>query len=209
MPRRTLTSLRDGPKVEVVASKSAAAEAEQILVRIEKIVGGTSLFAVDSGRGGQAEYTDVGFGDVAVLVRTKAQRGDILEALGRSGVPCRAVGEDEPHDPRSQKVAVMTMHAAKGREFAVVFVTGVEPGLMPLEMEGFDTDPSEERRLLYVAITRAKRLAVISHSDRRFLFGQALPGGSSPFLKSLPANAVERVAVRAPKKRGAGQLSLF
>ena len=63
---------------------------------------------------------------------TRAQRPQILEALERSGIPCHAVADEEPHDPRSQKVAVMTMHAAKGREFEVVFVTGVEQGLLPL-----------------------------------------------------------------------------
>ncbi|MBW2275913.1 MAG: UvrD-helicase domain-containing protein, partial [Deltaproteobacteria bacterium] len=173
----TLVARTDGPKIELVDCPTAASEAEQILVRLERIIGGTSHFAVDSGRGDDAEESDVGFGDVAVLVRTKAQRKEILEALGRSSIPCRAVGEDEPHDPRSEKLAVMSMHAAKGREFEVVFVAGVEAGLMPLE--GRDADPTEERRLLYVALTRAKRLLVISHAGKRSLWGKRLPGGPS------------------------------
>jgi len=84
----------------------------------------------------------------------------------------------------------MTMHAAKGREFAVVFVTGVEEGLVPLEREGMDVDPEEERRLLYVALTRARRLAVISWARTRTLWGRALPGRPSPFLARLPTGTV-------------------
>lgn len=202
-----MVALRDGPKVELVGCSSARAEGEQILVRLEKILGGTSLYAVDTGRGYEAEHGSVGFGDVAVLVRTRAQRAEILEALGRSGVPCRQVGEDEPHDPRSQKVAVMTMHAAKGREFAVVFVAGAEQGLMPLRIEGFDTDEDEERRLLYVALTRAKLLAVVTYCRRRVLFGQALPGGPSAFLGALPKEAVDHL--EPGKVRRARQLTLF
>jgi DNA helicase-2/ATP-dependent DNA helicase PcrA len=205
-----LRARTDGPKVELVACPTAASEAEQILVRLERIVGGTSYFAVDSGRGDDAELGDVGFGDVAVLLRTKAQRREILEALGRSAIPCRAVGEDEPHDPRSEKVAVMTMHAAKGREFEVVFVAGVEPGLVPLELEGRDTDPDEERRLLYVALTRARRLLVLSHAAVRNLWGKRLPGGPSPFLARLSADAVLRVQPSLPAGRPEDkQLSFF
>jgi DNA helicase-2/ATP-dependent DNA helicase PcrA len=200
----------DGPRVELVACPTAASEAEQILVRLERIVGGTSYFAVDSGRGDEAELGDVGFGEMAVLVRTKAQRKEILEALGRSAIPCRAVGEDEPHDPRSEKVAVMTMHAAKGREFEVVFVAGVEPGLLPLEIQGRETDSAEERRLLYVALTRAKRLLVISHAAKRTLWGKRLPGGPSPFLAGLPAHVVQRVKPELPRERPERkQLSFF
>ncbi|HQP35303.1 MAG TPA: UvrD-helicase domain-containing protein [Polyangiaceae bacterium] len=202
-----LTAWRDGPKVELVGCGSSRSEAEQILVRLERVLGGTSLFAVDSGRGAEAEHAGVGFGDVAVLVRTRAQRGEILEALGRSGVPCRQVGEDETHDPRSEKVAVMTMHAAKGREFAVVFVAGAEQGLMPLRVEGFETDDAEERRLLYVALTRAKLLAVVTWCRRRVLFGRALEGEVTPFLRACPRAMVDRTEVRVPRR--GRQLSLF
>jgi superfamily I DNA/RNA helicase len=152
----------------------------------------------------------VGFGEMAVLVRTRAQRTQILEALGRSGIPCRAVGEDEPHDPRSEKVPVMTMHAAKGREFEVVFVAGLEPGLMPLELEGRAVDRAEERRLLYVAMTRAKRLLVLSHAAKRNLWGKRLPGGPSPFLNGLPADACIATSPSLPRRRpSATQLDLF
>ncbi len=205
----SLQSNHDGPPVELIPCPTAASEAEQVLVRIERIVGGTSLFAIDTGRGRDAEEPDVGFGDIAVLVRTKAQREELLEALGRSGVPCRAIGEDEPHDPRSQKVAVMTMHASKGREFEVVFVTGVERGLVPLEAVGLRTDREEERRLLYVAITRARRLVVLSHAAKRTLFGAGRVAGPSPFLARLPRDAVAAMDPGWHRREPIRQLKLF
>jgi DNA helicase-2/ATP-dependent DNA helicase PcrA len=198
---------RPGRLVEIVACPTPESEAEQIVVRLERLIGGTSSFAVDTGRGSDAEILNAGFGDVAILSRTKAQRREMLEALGRSGIPCHSVGEDERHDPRSEKVAVMTMHAAKGREFEVVFISGVERGLLPIEMEGFETDPEEERRLLYVAITRARQLAVLSHAGRRMLWGRRLPGGPSPFLEAVPDDAVYRSSPRLPRKKT--QLRLF
>ncbi len=206
----SLVARKTGTKVEVVACPTPRSEAEQILVRLERLIGGSSHFAIDSGRGSDAEEADIGFGDVAVLCRTKAQRRDILASLGASGIPCRAVGEDEPHDPRSEKVAVMTMHGSKGREFEIVFVTGVEQGLLPLDLEGLTSNPGEERRLLYVAITRAKRLAVLSYCARRTLFGKTMPGGPSPFLANLPGDAVTRTSPMLPaSKPVVKQLSLF
>jgi ATP-dependent exoDNAse (exonuclease V) beta subunit len=195
--------------VELVECPSPESEAEQVLVRLEKIVGGTSHYALETGRGGEAELPEVGFGDIAVLARTRTQRQRILEALGRSAVPCRSVGEDEPHDPRSEKVAVMTMHAAKGREFEVVFVTGLEEGLVPLHREEFSTDEAEERRLLYVAMTRARRLLVLSHTRARTMWGRRLPGRPSPFLDRLPP-AVIRSSPTLPRRHPPDhQLRLF
>jgi superfamily I DNA/RNA helicase len=194
----------------VVSCPSAESEAEQILVRLERILGGSSSFAVGTGRGGDAELEGVGFGDIAVLCRTRAQRGEILEALGRSGIPCREVGEDEAHDPRSEKVAIMTMHAAKGREHDVVFVAGVEQGLVPLEVHGLSGDPEEERRLLYVAMSRGRRLVVLTHAARRRLWGQVMPGGPSPFLAALPRDVVSFGRATLPRREPASeQMRLF
>ena len=208
---RTLHTTTSGPKVEVVPCTTPASEAEQIVVRLERILGGSSHFALDSGRADDAEAGDVGFGDVAVLSRTRTQQREIRDAFDRSGIPCHSVGEDEPHDPRSQKVAVMTMHAAKGREFEVVFVAGVEHGLVPLEREGATTDPDEERRLLYVAMTRARRVLVLSWATRRTLWGRRLIGAPSPFLSDLPVRAVHRPgrARAGGTKTRSHQLRLF
>jgi superfamily I DNA/RNA helicase len=119
------------------------------------------------------------------------------------------VGEDEPHDSRSEKVALMTMHASKGREFEVVFLVGVEPGLVPLSVEGLTSDPDEERRLLYVAATRAKRRLIISYTATRMLYGKSLPGGPSPFLSSLVGDDVVYSNATFKHKPEDKQLKLF
>ena len=103
----------------------------------------------------------------------------------------------------------MTMHAAKGREFEVVFVAGVEPGLMPYERPGTETDAREERRLLYVAVTRAKRLAVLSFALHRRMHGKNMPGGPSPFLDLVPDDAVLRIDPHRSRRARSRQLSLF
>jgi DNA helicase-2/ATP-dependent DNA helicase PcrA len=204
-----LRALRDGPPVELVSAPTANSEAEQIVVRLERILGGTSHFALDSGRAEATEEPDVGFGDVAVLCRTRSQHKPVIEALERSGIPSRWIGEDEPHDPRSQKVAVMTMHAAKGREFEVVFLAGVEEGLLPLERDGVMSDAAEERRLLYVAMTRARRLLIMSHAANRTLWGRRLPGRPSAFLADLPPSVVRTSPSKPDRDPGANQLRLF
>ena len=205
-----LRTLTRSPQVEVVACPTADSEAEQIVVRIERLLGGTSHFAIDSGRGRESEVDNLGFGDVAVLTRTKHQHAAIVGALTRSGIPYRQIAEDEPHDPRSQKVAVMTLHASKGREFEVVFVAGAERGLLPLEVEGLRCDPEEERRLLYVGVTRARSVCVLSHARKRMLFGKTLPGEVSPFLRRLPRSAVLRATASLPEKAPPSpQLDLF
>jgi DNA helicase-2/ATP-dependent DNA helicase PcrA len=104
----------------------------------------------------------------------------------------------------------MTLHAAKGREFEVVFVVGVEEGLLPLDHGGLRGDPEEERRLLYVAMTRARRLLVLSHAARRTLWGRRLPGRPSPFLAALPASVVVRTSGGGGRPDAASrQLRLF
>ncbi|MCK9523610.1 MAG: UvrD-helicase domain-containing protein [Proteobacteria bacterium] len=206
-PAGAYRTQRHGVKVELMSCPSAASEAVQISRRIEQLVGGTSLQSESLGRGEEAG--DFGFGDIAILVRTRAQRTEIAEALHNGGIPVLPVGEGEPFDPRAQKVALMTMHAAKGREFGAVFVAGVEPGIVPLSAGGLQSDTDEERRLLYVAITRARTLCILSWAAKRILFGEALPGGPSPFLSDVPADAVTHINAEIKARRSAAQLSLI
>jgi DNA helicase-2/ATP-dependent DNA helicase PcrA len=199
-----------GLKVEILSCPTSKSEAEQIQVMLEQIIGGSSMFAIDSGRSDGIESDDIGFGDVAVLCRTKMQFKDIQEAFDRSGMPYMTIGEDEPHDPRSQKVALMTMHASKGREFKVVFVAGVERFLMPLDLENLKGCPREENRLLYVAVTRAKQLCIISYAQKRFFFKKSITSGRSEFIQNLPSDAIINKTPRLPAiKPKSTQLTLL
>ena len=86
------------------------------------------------------------------------------------------------------RVALMSFHASKGLEWPVVFVAGLEDGLIPLEIYG-ESDKEEERRLLYVAFTRARDQIILSWAGRRTLQGRPLELPTSRFIRNLPAGA--------------------
>ncbi len=89
-------------------------------------------------------------------------------------------------------VALMTLHAAKGLEFPVVFIVGMEQGTFPHERSlGSEEEMAEERRLCYVGITRAKERLYMSYCLSRFIYGRSEPRTASQFLKELPSDAVE------------------
>jgi DNA helicase-2/ATP-dependent DNA helicase PcrA len=109
-------------------------------------------------------------------------------------------------DPRADAVTLLTMHAAKGLEFEVVFVAGCEDGLLPLRTPGGGmlpgTDPGEERRLLFVALTRARYRLFISYAARRSRRGPAEAAGASPFLRALrPVLAAGAIPRPRPEAR--------
>ncbi len=92
------------------------------------------------------------------------------------------------------KVTIMTIHAAKGLEFDTVFCVGWEEGLFPSQRsldEGGTASLEEERRLAYVAITRARRLAVVFHAANRRIYGQWNSSLPSRFVGELPAEHIE------------------
>jgi len=87
----------------------------------------------------------------------------------------------------------MTIHSAKGLEFDNVFLAGLEDGLFPSARSMDDTeDLEEERRLCYVAITRAKKELFITYANQRMLYGRTTPSVASRFLRELPDNCVKK-----------------
>lgn len=97
-------------------------------------------------------------------------------------------------DTTTDAVNLMTIHSAKGLEFDTVFIVGAEEGIFPSK-RSIDTleDLEEERRLAYVAITRAKHKLYISHAVRRMMYGSTTMNTISRFVKEIPAEYVERV----------------
>ncbi|MCC7538831.1 MAG: UvrD-helicase domain-containing protein [Deltaproteobacteria bacterium] len=92
------------------------------------------------------------------------------------------------------RLTMMTVHAAKGLEFPVVFVTGLEEGMFPYRgLDGDEEELEEERRLAYVAFTRARERLVLSHAFVRRLFGTPKEGFPSRFVDELPEGDVVRV----------------
>lgn len=90
------------------------------------------------------------------------------------------------------KVTLMTVHAAKGLEFPVVFLVGMEDGIFPHSRSiGDEKAVEEERRLAYVAITRAEKVLYITHAQRRRTYGDEFPAEPSMFLNELPLDSIE------------------
>ena len=103
------------------------------------------------------------------------------------------------YDPEKGAISLMTVHTAKGLEFPVVFITGLEERIFP-HARSVDDDSAveEERRLCYVAVTRARTHLTLSRVRRRRLSGQELPGVPSRFLRDLPADSVEVIVMARP-----------
>ena len=96
------------------------------------------------------------------------------------------------HDPNEDCVVMMTMHAAKGLEFPVVFVVGVEEGIFPgIRAIGETEEMEEERRLCYVAMTRAKERLHLTCASQRMLFGRTSANRPSRFEGEIPAEYVQ------------------
>jgi DNA helicase II / ATP-dependent DNA helicase PcrA len=102
---------------------------------------------------------------------------------------------DEESGKRDAKVWMMTMHAAKGLEFPMVVIAGLEEGLFPHSRSAEDEEElEEERRLCYVGMTRARRQLVLTGAARRRVFGEYQSCEPSRFLDEIPAQLVERIA---------------
>ncbi|GAA2511748.1 UvrD-helicase domain-containing protein [Pilimelia columellifera] len=115
-------------------------------------------------------------------------------------------------DPRAEAVTLLTLHAAKGLEWPVVFLVGCEDGLLPLRMPGDEPSEglvAEERRLFFVGITRARNQLYVSHAAQRFRFGAERQTRPSPFLDAIDSglfNRLDDAQPRAPRDR---QLRMF
>lgn len=106
----------------------------------------------------------------------------------------------EQYNESDDAVVMMTMHSSKGLEFPHVFLAGFEDGLFPgMRSIGDRDEMEEERRLCYVAITRAKQTLTISHARQRMLYGRTSAAMPSRFLKELPENEIVKKGMTAPR----------
>ena len=281
----------DSPLIGRYQATSAADEAAFVARTIDTLVGGVSHRSLDSGRvDGRAVTDAVSFSDIAVLYRTDAQSGPVIEALQRAGVPVQKrthnrlldrpgvselaheltraasaeessdlttrikqvgqtlaerydvptldpdeavtvaptdvwaavelvlplaerCGDDLPRflaalaagtevdalDPRAEAVTLLTIHAAKGLEFPVVFLVGVDDGLLPHSFGSAgltDEAVAEERRLFFVALTRAQDRLYLSHGDRPSRFLSVIDTG---LFESLGETRARRPRHRQPR----------
>lgn len=300
IPDRELRAAVEGGPDRIVlhSARTERAEAEFVVHTIERLIGGTSLFSVDSGRvdhedDAALERSALAFSDFAVLYRTDALTPPLVEALDRSGIPFQKMGhrpladdpgvralvaelralcdrddakpsaggteawmdealsrasastypemrpeleravelltpllrrhpeslpglltelavgfEMESWNPKAERVSLLTLHAAKGLEFPVVFIVGCEEGILPLTWGSSEHGESEavdeERRLLFVGMTRAERRLYLTHAMRRRWRGEIRERRPSPFLATVEEALIERATserIRAPRAR--------
>ncbi|MEM9442160.1 MAG: UvrD-helicase domain-containing protein, partial [Pseudomonadota bacterium] len=286
-------------RITIHKAASEKAEAEFIVHSIERLIGGHSFFSIDSGRsddgrpmnqaqGDRPVSRDLSFADFAILYRTEAQAGTIIDALDRSGMPYKKHNHDllieEPaaqailhrvdpvaresasaelkaataaamrdaedeqiadlqatlqqllalaascenrldwfvdavplateadcFDPRADRVSLLTIHAAKGLEFPVVFMTGMEDGILPLTFGKASKGASlgEERRLAFVGMTRAMDRLFLTHAEKRVWRGAERELPPSPFLAAVSHELFNASRTDVKRKPTDRQLQLF
>ncbi|WP_373559389.1 UvrD-helicase domain-containing protein [Variovorax sp. YR752] len=129
-----------------------------------------------------------------------AETGETLSPLAAFLTHAALESGDNQAQAGQDAVQLMTVHAAKGLEFDCVFITGMEEGLFPHENSMSDFESlEEERRLMYVAITRARKRLYLSHSQTRMLHGQTRYNVKSRFFDELPEGALKWLT---PKNQG-------
>ena len=156
---------------------------------------------------GEATLAD-GLRAAAERLRQRGDASDCAVALQRLFALARSCGTDrarlndaaalttdaEFYDPRADRVSLLTLHAAKGLEFPIVFIVGLEDGVLPLHWGTPDEAAmAEERRLFYVGMTRAKDRLILSRARQRFWRGRPRTLEPSPFLRDIEAALVKHV----------------
>ena len=121
--------------------------------------------------------------------------------------------EIDTWDPRADRISLLTLHAAKGLEFPVVFIAGCENGLIPLTWgKPRREDLEEERRLFYVGVTRARSKLYLCRAKKRLWRGKVRERQPSPYIADIEERLLERRRVQLPANRAKGpdpQLALF
>ena len=174
-------------------------EGQDRLENLEELVNAAAAFV-----------TQEGFGLHAEAQRPQAPAANAADAIdaetGETQSPLTAflthaaleAGDNQAQDGQDA-IQMMTVHAAKGLEFDAVFITGLEEGLFPHENALNESDGvEEERRLMYVAITRARKRLYLSLAQTRMLHGQTRYNLRSRFLEELPAGSLKWLSAKQP-----------
>jgi DNA helicase-2/ATP-dependent DNA helicase PcrA len=152
----------------------------------------------------QAGHFAAGAGAVAAAAEQApdAETGEIMSPLAAFLTHASLEAGDNQAQAGQDAIQLMTVHSAKGLEFDAVFITGLEEGLFPHENSLSDIDGlEEERRLMYVAITRARKRLYLSFSQTRMLHGQTRYNIKSRFFDELPEAALKWIT---PRNQGFG-----
>ena len=131
-----------------------------------------------------------------VYEKREGKKASLLTYLNRLSLDTKSE-EEEPHH-QAGRVTLMTLHGAKGLEWKLVFMVGVEEDLLPHSgMQGEAPNPEEERRLCYVGMTRARERLVMTRASTRIKRGKELPRTPSRFLSDIPEQLCDLVELAA------------
>jgi DNA helicase II / ATP-dependent DNA helicase PcrA len=174
-------------------------EGQDRIENLEELVNAAEAFVTQEGFGKDAVALPV---DEQAQAAPDAETGEIMSPLAAFLTHASLEAGDNQAQAGTDAVQLMTVHSAKGLEFDAVFITGVEEGLFPHENSLSDADGlEEERRLMYVAITRARRRLYLSFSQTRMLHGQTRYNVKSRFFDELPEAALKWLT---PRQQGFG-----
>jgi superfamily I DNA/RNA helicase/PHP family Zn ribbon phosphoesterase len=188
--RRSHERLTDRPAVRLVvqAMRAQVEPAPTVAAALARALG-TVLEGTPAGTAEVAEAAEL----LAPLA------ADCGADLGRFLTELALGAEVDTWDPRADRISLLTLHAAKGLEFPVVFVAGCEDGLLPLRWSRREDDPeaaaaaeAEERRLLFVGMTRATARLVLTAAARRWRQGRPVDPPPSPFLADIDPALLDR-----------------
>ena len=159
---------------------------------LEELVNAAESFVTQEGFGRDAEAT-------APEMAPNAEDGEVMSPLAAFLTHAALEAGDNQAQAGEDAIQLMTVHASKGLEFDAVFISGLEEGLFPHENSMNDYDGlEEERRLMYVAITRARKRLYLSHSQTRMLHGQTRYNLKSRFLDELPEECLKWITPKNP-----------
>ena len=171
-------------------------EGQDRIENLEELVNAAEAFVTQEGFGKDAVSLPVDE-TMPPLSTPDADSGEVMSPLAAFLTHAALEAGDNQAQAGQDAIQLMTVHSAKGLEFDVVFITGLEEGLFPHENALSDGDGlEEERRLMYVAITRARRRLYLSFSQTRMLHGQTRYNVKSRFFDELPDGALKWLTPR-------------
>jgi len=175
-------------------------EGQDRIENLEELVNAAESFVTQEGFGKEAVALPVDEQSAGAV--PDAETGEIMSPLAAFLTHASLEAGDNQAQAGADAIQLMTVHSAKGLEFDAVFITGIEEGLFPHEQSLSDADGvEEERRLMYVAITRARKRLYLSFSQTRMLHGQTRYNVKSRFFEELPEAALKWIT---PKQQGFG-----
>jgi DNA helicase-2/ATP-dependent DNA helicase PcrA len=179
----------------LITHYKAEREGADRIENLEELVNAAESFVTQEGFGRDAvalPVDELGAALDELAPAPDAETGETLSPLAAFLTHAALESGDNQAQAGQDAVQLMTVHASKGLEFDCVFITGMEEGLFPHENSMSDHDGlEEERRLMYVAITRARQRLYLSHSQTRMLHGQTRYNMRSRFFDELPEAALK------------------